>query len=170
VTAYSPEAWDSFFVAGAGASAALAGLLFVGISISLPTITSSSRLVRRSLEAFVLLVEVLLVSVLALVPDVDRTALGLGLLGIAAVGWGLVSAVHARTLRAQHDAGDADAPRFSAPAQVLLGQAATVPFVVGAVALIAESGGGLYWFAPGVLLAFVAALVDAWVLLIEIQR
>ncbi len=31
-------------------------------------------------------------------------------------------------------------------------------------------GGGLYWFAPGVVFAFVAALADAWVLLIEIQR
>jgi hypothetical protein len=170
VTAYSPEAWDSFLVAAAGASAALAGLLFVGVSISLPTIAASPRLVRRSLEAFVVLVEVLLVSTLTLVPDVDHTTLGVSLLAIAVPCWGLITAAHARTLRDRPGAEAGNAPRLSVPVQILLAQAATVPFIVGAATLIAESGGGLYWFAPGVLVAFTAALADAWVLLIEIQR
>jgi hypothetical protein len=30
--------------------------------------------------------------------------------------------------------------------------------------------GGLYWMAPGVLLAFVVGLLNAWVALVEIRR
>jgi hypothetical protein len=38
------------------------------------------------------------------------------------------------------------------------------------VSTVLRAGGGLYWLAPGVILSFGAALLDAWVLLIEIQR
>ena len=65
MTAYNPAAWDSFFVAQAGASAALLGLLFVGLSINLGTIARSARLVQRALESFLLFTGVLLVAVLA---------------------------------------------------------------------------------------------------------
>jgi hypothetical protein len=168
MTAYSPEAWESFLVASAGASAALAGLLFVGISISIATIAASGRLVRRSLEAFVLLLEVLLVSVLTLVPGIGLTALGLGTLVVAVTCWGIVASGHLQMLRRR--AENADAPPYSVALQIAFGQAATVPFVVAAVTVLAEAGGGLYWLAPGVLFAFTAALVDAWVLLVEIKR
>jgi hypothetical protein len=46
----------------------------------------------------------------------------------------------------------------------------TIPFVVGAVSLFVESGGGLYWVAAGVVLATAGAVANAWVLLVEILR
>ncbi len=170
MTAYSPEAWNTFFAAQAGASAALAGLLFVGISVNVTTITASTRLSQRALESFVFLVEVLLVSSLALIPGVSRGVLGGGLLAISLVAWIVVLRVQVRTFADRRSPDAAAAPRGSLPAQVTLGQAATVPFIVGALAVIAQTGGGLYWVAPGVIFAFVAALLDAWVLVIEIQR
>ncbi len=170
MTAYSPGTWDTFFTAQAGASAALAGLLFVGISINVTLIVASARLVRRSLEAFVLLVEVLIVSAVTLMPDVSRTVLGWELLAIGALAWAIVLRAQTRAIAARRSPEAAGAPRGSLFAQVVLGQAATVPFIIGAVTLIAKAGGGLYWLAAGVVFAFVAALVDAWVLLIEIQR
>jgi hypothetical protein len=170
MTAYTPEAWDSFFLGLTGASAALAGLLFVGVSINLSTITTSTGLVRRALEAFVLLAEVLMLSVLLLVPDASRTALGWGLLAIGVAAWAAVSLMHVQVAPTQRGAAAADAPRFSFLIRVVLAQAATLPFIIGAVGLIAEAGGGLYWFAPGALFSLAAVLTDAWVLLIEIQR
>ncbi len=170
MTGYSPEAWDSFFVAQAGAAAALSGLLFVGVSINVRTIVASPRLVRRALEAFVVLVEVLILSAVTLVPDASNTALGWALLLISGLAWAVISRTHVRLMATGTGPDEGVAPRWSVPVQIFLGQAATVPFVVGAVTLLLEYGGGLYWFAPGVVFAFVAALANAWVLLIEIER
>ncbi len=45
-----------------------------------------------------------------------------------------------------------------------------MPFLVGAITLLAESGGGLYWTAAGIVGSLVAGVVNAWVLLVEILR
>jgi len=61
--AYSAAEWQSLFVAEAGASAALAGLLFVTISINLARILQGVGLSGRAgeavLNAWVLLIEIL---------------------------------------------------------------------------------------------------------------
>ena len=54
-TAYAPEEWKDLFVAMAGASAALAGLLFVAISINVDRIVKYEGLPERGLEALGLL-------------------------------------------------------------------------------------------------------------------
>jgi hypothetical protein len=54
--AYSTAEWQSLFVAEVGASAALAGLLFVAISINLARILQGAGLSGRAGEAMVLLV------------------------------------------------------------------------------------------------------------------
>jgi hypothetical protein len=46
----------------------------------------------------------------------------------------------------------------------------TIPFVVGAVSLWVDAGGGLYWIAAGAILATAGAVATAWVLLVEILR
>jgi modulator of FtsH protease len=43
-------------------------------------------------------------------------------------------------------------------------------FVAGGLSLIAGGGGGLYWVLSAILLAFVVASINAWVLLVEILR
>ncbi len=45
--------WENFLVAQVGASAALAGLVFVGVSINLARILSSGSLPEYALEALV---------------------------------------------------------------------------------------------------------------------
>jgi hypothetical protein len=45
-----------------------------------------------------------------------------------------------------------------------------VPLIVGAVSLLAQSGGGLYWIVGGIVGALLCASVNAWVLLVEILR
>jgi modulator of FtsH protease len=129
--AYSAAEWQSLFVAEAGASAALAGLLFVAISINLARILQGAGLPGRAGEAIVLLVAVLVISTLALVPGQSPTVLGAELLAAGLVAWSVR---------------------------------------VAAVSLLLRAGGGLYWLVPGVVFCLVAAVLNAWVLLIEILR
>ena len=54
-TAYAPEEWKDLFVAMAGASAALAGLLFVAVSINVERIVKYEGLPERGIETLALL-------------------------------------------------------------------------------------------------------------------
>jgi modulator of FtsH protease len=55
MTGYTPADWSDFALAQVGASAALLGLVFVGISINLRDFVDSRTLVNRAFEAIVML-------------------------------------------------------------------------------------------------------------------
>jgi hypothetical protein len=76
--------WHDFFLAAAGAAAVLAGLVFVGVSINLEMIMSDPAygLAGRALEALVLLVAVLIVTLLLLVPSQGRVLAGAEVLAV----------------------------------------------------------------------------------------
>ena len=97
--AHTTDGWGDLFLAEAGASAALAGLLFVAISINLTKILEVRGLVGRAGEAIVLLVAVLIVSTLMLVPDQPRVALGTELLVTGLLAWSILVVIHARAVR-----------------------------------------------------------------------
>jgi hypothetical protein len=80
--------WHDFFLAAAGASAALLGLLFVGVSINLAAIAGEERVdVRaRAGQAFVNLVFALVIALLMLIPDPDPVSIAFGLAVVAALG------------------------------------------------------------------------------------
>src|SRR5260370_13389520 len=71
--------WNNFLIAQVGASAALAGLVFVGILINLTRILSTGSLPEYALQALVLLLAVLAISSLLLAPQ-PLTAAGIELL------------------------------------------------------------------------------------------
>jgi hypothetical protein len=163
MTAYDPSEWTDLFVASAGASAALTGLVFVAVSINIDRILRLAGVPERALVTLLLLLGVLVVSLVGLVPELSRTALGLLLLGQALLWTVAVAGLGYRSL-AEVDRRDWLASRI---VPLVLG---TVPFVVGAVSVLAGSGGGLYWTFAGVLGATLAAVLTAWVLLVEILR
>jgi modulator of FtsH protease len=163
--AYDPEQWKDLFVAVAGASAALLGLLFVAVSINIERILSYKGLPERALETLMLLLGVLVVSIVGLMPDQSHVALGLELLATAAV----VAFVVLR-LPAAYAEDTGKEPfqwRLSRLGVRLMG---TVPLLVGGLSVLLEAGGGLYWIAAGVILAIIGAVTNAWVLLVEILR
>jgi modulator of FtsH protease len=164
-TAYAPEDWKDLFVAVAGASAALLGLLFVAVSINLERILSYEGLPERALETLLLLLGVLIVSIVGLVPGQSKVALGLELLAVA----GLVAAIILRLPGTSAvDTGQEPTQwRLSRLGVRLMG---TVPLLIGALSVLFETGGGLYWIVAGIVLAISGAVANAWVLLVEILR
>jgi hypothetical protein len=164
MTAYDASEWTDFFVAGAGASAALTGLVFVAVSINVDRILRLQGLPDRALATVLLLLSVVLVSLIGLIPGQSRTGLAGELLGV-----GLVFSVITLALTRRSTAGRGG-HRLNTVFLWLLVGLGTVPVVLGAVSLFAEAGGGLYWVAAGIVLATTGAVANAWVLLVEILR
>lgn len=162
-TAYTAADWTDLFVASAGASAALTGLLFVAVSVNIKDILEYAGLPMRALQTLLLLLSAVVVSLVGLIPGQSTTALGAELLAIGLVFGGWVLVLAARALESTH--GHVR-PLFHF-GLVIPG---TVPLIVGAVSLLAQSGGGLYWIAGGIVGALLSASVNAWVLLVEILR
>jgi modulator of FtsH protease len=162
--------WHDFFLAQAGAAGVLTGLVFVGVSINLQKIVSeqSSGLPGRAAEALVLLVAVLTASTLLLVPGQGTMLIGVEVLVVGLVAWGWVVAIQLLRLKAW----TAMAPdlRQAFMLRVALGQVATLPFVAAGIAVLAEGLRGLYWLVAGMVFSILAALFEAWVLLVEINR
>ena len=156
--------WENFFVSELGASAALTGLVFVGVSINLTKIMTSSHLINRALEALVALVVVLFISSLLLIPGQAFLAIGIEVLLIGLLDWITMLLIQLNTWRKME-------PQYrSAFARVIVApQMAALCFVIAGVLLLFGAA-GLYWIVAATLLSFLAAFTDAWVLLIEINR
>jgi len=60
--------------------------------------------------------------------------------------------------------------RLVGVAWIVMGQVATLPFVAAGGAMLGWGMGGLYWLVAGVVLSFLVAVADAWVILVEIHR
>jgi modulator of FtsH protease len=162
--------WHDFFLAQAGAAGVLTGLVFVGVSINLEKIVSgpNSGLAGRAAEALILLVAVLTASVLVLVPGQSLGVLGAEVLVVGLATWAWV--VYIQLLRLRSWGAMRPDLRTSFVGRVVLGQIATLVMVIAGVAVLWVGLGGLYWLVAGTIFSILAALVEAWVLLIEIDR
>ncbi|HEX7496559.1 MAG TPA: hypothetical protein VF349_07985 [Candidatus Limnocylindrales bacterium] len=82
------DSWHDFYIAVGSASAALLGLLFVGVSINLSSIAVAKRAdVRTRADlAFSNLLYLLCVSLIILIPSADAYSLAVSLTAVAGVG------------------------------------------------------------------------------------
>lgn len=159
------DAWQSFFTAQLGAAATLAGLLFVGLSLNLTRILTFPTLPTRALMALILLLVVLVVSSLMLVPGQSTNAIAVEILVVGVIGWVSVTAMDLRVLRCGKPQN-----RAGYIGNLIMLQLATLPYIVGGTLLLGGTSSGLYLVSVGVIVSLVKAMLDAWVLLVEINR
>ena len=164
-----PEGWGEFGVGAAGATAALAGLLIVAISVNVRQILSSRVATHGASATIASLVLALVASLLLLMPGQTAPALGLEVavalvLPVALQLRAIVSAAADRRGGSERVSGSVLA--------AIAGLAALqfVPFVIAVVLLLAGDATGLFALATGVLLVIVASMVTAWALLVEVLR
>ena len=161
--ALDPSAWRDWFVATAGIGAALAGLVFVALSINLGAILKLPSVVGRGAESLVVLLSIAAVAVVGLWPA-DRTWVALGLLVVGVVAWAMVSYLALRPGAADGATAGQNASR------IVLGQIATLPTILAGASLLVGAGPGLHLVVLGTLACIVSGVVGAWVLLVEILR
>jgi hypothetical protein len=163
--AYAAEHWADFGVATTGAAAALAGLLFVAISINIERILQFPGLPHRAATTLILFALPLVTALLLIVPGQPRTALAWELLVTGLVVGTFLLVTDARVPLSEQET------RMTWLFSRIIPDIATCGCLATAGAtLLAESGGGLYWLVPAVLAAVIFGLINAWVLLVEILR
>src|SRR5277367_3981368 len=122
------QGWHDFFVAEAGASAALAGLLFVAMSINLTRILEYRHLPSRAVEALLALLSVLVIATFALVPGQSKLVYGIEIAATGLVIWATQTFALARTWKDAH-------PRAKSTARILNNQLPPLPFVIAGILL-----------------------------------
>jgi hypothetical protein len=90
--------WHDFFVPSTRASAALTGLVFVGVSINLNKILSIPTLPGRALISLLLLLTILIISIILLVPIKTILPYVIWLLLIALISWTIIWIVDIKIL------------------------------------------------------------------------
>jgi modulator of FtsH protease len=158
--------WNNFFLGELGAAAALAGLLFVSVSMNQSRILELGRMADRGLEALVMLFMVIVVASLQLVPGQPPRWLGAEIAAVSAATFAALVPLQLGYLKAV----DTD-HRSASTRMVWVDRLAIAVVSVGGMGLaLLGQAHWLYVVAPGILLVFAAVGANAWVLLIEINR
>jgi hypothetical protein len=156
--------WQTLFSVQAESAATLTGLVFVAVSINLTRVLSSPGLPGRAAESLAQFLQVFFVCMAALIPQ-QTTALATEIIVITLMCWvlQLASQINYARSRSGH-------PKWWLVTRVVQTHLGSVPLFLGAICLLAGSSSGLYWLVPGFFLSFFAGILNAWILLIEINR
>ena len=159
------EIWHDFYATAGGASAALVGLLFVGVSIHLDAVVSRPDVRATARGAFQSLIAVLIVALVSLVPQIDPQSLGWALVGLGTVG--MVGAAYAT--RGMFGADLLLGARRAVRKMGLRFAGLALLIFVGVLFLVG-SGGAQLWLMTAVFVLLGSSAQTAWGLLIEVAE
>ncbi|MEO8446870.1 MAG: hypothetical protein ABI528_05210 [bacterium] len=157
--------WQGFYLASAGAAAALTGLLFVGISINISKILAYESLIDRSSISIVLLMNALIVSLCSLVPGQTDAFQGIEIITTGLISWLIVTMKDRKIYRSKNGIN-----RKKYILLIVIDQIAMMPFVIAGAIIFTGCDCGHYWIVSGIIFSLIKAILDSWVLLIEINR
>jgi hypothetical protein len=155
------SAWHDFATGLAGASAALTGLVLVAMSIRLRAVLAEPIHRLRAESAFLSLLAVLGLALVALFAGISRQAYGAVVVAVA-----LVRLVHiARDARVF--VGE---PGSEGWLMLLAHVVSSVAELWGGIGLLTRSGGGMYVLAAGLLIHGGIALRVVWFIFVSISE
>jgi hypothetical protein len=159
------EGWSDFNVAMVGATAALAGLLIVAMSVNIAEIMRSPTLPPRAAASIAALVLALTAGAFGLVPVQPSIVYGIEVL-VATVLAGVFQWHAIRVVQREDQVSTTDRVLKS-----IAGILPIIAFLVGSLLVIAGAlEAGLITMAVGSVLSIIAALLFSWVVLVEVLR
>ncbi|HEY2070546.1 MAG TPA: hypothetical protein VGG48_13395 [Rhizomicrobium sp.] len=160
--------WAGFFGVTAQIGATLAGLLFVGLTISLGHVLAARGYLSRAFAALFLQLEILILGLLGLVPGQPPWVLGAE---FAVLGLAMLTGISAFARNFPEDENSTvlggGFPRLFRTALLFCG---TLFPVASGIALIVGWHGALYLLVPGIIACVYPAVGYAWVFAVEIPR
>jgi len=160
--AYRADGWQPFYSVVGTAAAALAGLLFIAMSLNLRAVVTHAPLLARAREAFGGFFNLLMLTLLILIPGQDRHVLGAELVTFGIVLAALSVVLQGETIRRLSADRRARWALRNLPLNL-----ATVTILVAGAGLLFGTLGGLFWLVPTVLVYFLWASLNAWNLIVQ---
>ena len=159
-----PEQWNNFFVMVGGGAAALAGLIFVAMSINHEVIMRNKTHKNRAINMLTGFSAIFMASSLALIGDQHLEALGFEWFVL----WLIATVVFVRgyviAIRAGMSYVGLNIPRLAGGTICYLAE------VTSAIFLILGYGSGLYIAAVAIIVLFAFLISGAWLLMIGIYQ
>jgi hypothetical protein len=161
---FMPEQWNNFFVMVGGGAAALAGLIFVAMSINHQIIIQNTTHKNRAINMLTGFTAIFMASCLALIGNQD-----LGVLGVEwLVLWLIATVIFIRgyviAIRSGMSSVGLKAPRLAGGTICYLAE------VISATFLILGYSSGLYIAAVAIIVLFAFLISGAWLLMIGIYE
>jgi hypothetical protein len=159
--AYDPEHWHDLFVMLGGASAALAGLVFVGLSLHARAVATDGLYRRRARNLTAGILYLLVASIFVLIPGQGHVALGVELIAGGILLGALFAEVPLRYWSRL-------APELRV--RMTIATAACALSVYGGISLVVRAGGGLYVIVAAAIAGLTMNGFGAWSLLLGLAR
>ncbi|TCN39036.1 hypothetical protein EV644_1074 [Kribbella orskensis] len=157
------DKWQGMGVVTGGAAAALAGLLFVAVTLRIDVIAAARDLRSPAAQTLALFVTSLVVAIVLVIPDQTERTAGIELFVVA-----LASA--AALLVLNRGAKQVTAPSALGSLLEAVSPTAVSVVLIGVGGVLAAVGWdpGLYFLVPGIVAALVGGVVNAWLFLLKI--
>ncbi|MFZ1080517.1 MAG: hypothetical protein WAO19_01170 [Candidatus Kryptoniota bacterium] len=158
------DQWQNFFVMIGGGAAALAGLVFIAMSINLPIITRDATHKNRAIATLTGFTAVFMICGFALIGNQNYQWLGVEWLVVALVPTITYIRVYIRATKIGRSSVGLSISRFIA------GTTCYVTQIIGSALLISGYTAGLYVAAAAMVLSFGFLISGAWLLIIGVYE
>lgn len=165
--AYNPADWHDFYVMTGGAAAALAGLLFVAMSLHAREIMANPFYSNRAIGTLMSLASQLLISGAVLIPGQPVWLLGVEVEAAALL---FTAFIAIQIMNRGQDAPPVASTWTHRTMEFGGGTLWIVLFNVAGVSLLLRAGGGLYLLAAVMFFMFAWNIYIAWVLITEVSE